>query len=229
MTRTLLIIVASGAILFVVCFSLVHAMGGFNFHHHHGVRDDDPGPVVTRDLAWSGGPTLRIRFPATITYTQGSQSKFTVTGPQSLIDSLKFEDGDLSSADHRWRFGRDETLTIVATSPSTHDFELSGAQDLTLKQYDQDQLELRVSGAADVKGTGRAKRLEAHLSGAGELNLGDLPVDDAVVSISGAGQATIDPKQSADISISGAGQVDLKTKPPSLHSHITGFGSVNYP
>jgi hypothetical protein len=232
-TRTLLIIVAVGAILAVVSLSVLHALGGFAHHHHrHGEdADNDSGPQVTRELPWTGGDTLKIEVPAKITYTQGPEPKFVATGPKAIVDKLTLEDGELSGDPHRswWRFSGEDRLTIAITSPNTHAFHLSGAEALTLKQYDQDELDLEVSGAAHVDGQGHAKRLDAGISGTGDLDLAQLPVDEARVSISGAGAATIDPKASADISISGAGHVQLKTTPPVLNTHVSGLGSVSHP
>jgi hypothetical protein len=236
MTRTLLILVAAGAVVCVLSLSVLHAIGGLNpLHKHFKIDFDDDGhgssadsTVITRDMAWPGGDSLHISVPATVNYTQGPQVKFTVSGPKAVIDSLRMDDGDLVKADGaHWR--HDGHLTVTVTSPSTHDFELSGAQEMTIKNYDQDSLDLHIAGAAQVTGEGRAKRLDAHIAGAGQINLGQMPVDDATVSISGAGDATLDPKVSADIDISGAGHVDLKTKPPTLHTHIAGFGTVDHP
>ncbi len=232
MTQRLLIIVAFGAIVSLVCFSTLHLMGGLDRVFHHNVRiGSSGGPTVTRDLPWAGAETLHISVPAAITYIQGPQPKFTVTGAKGMLDGLRL-DGDSLTEGHQthWTFfGHDDELKITITSPNTHAFHLSGADQLTLKGYDQDTLELHISGAAQVEGEGRAKSLNADMSGAGDLDLAKLPVDDAVVKISGAGAADIDPRQSADISISGAGHVELKTKPAKLRTHIAGFGSISTP
>jgi hypothetical protein len=86
-----------------------------------------------------------------------------------------------------------------------------------------------ISGAAEVTAAGRARRTDLHISGAGDLNLAQLTMDDATVAISGAGSATLGPKSSADISISGVGGVKLLTRPASLHTHISGAGSITQP
>ena len=67
------------------------------------------------------------------------------------------------------------------------------------------------------------------MSGAGEIDMSALQMDDASVVISGAGHARLGPKASADVTISGVGSVDLLTRPPSLHTHISGIGSVTQP
>ncbi len=232
MVKKLLILVAAGAVVSFACFFVVNLTGGLRPPwSHHGSWKDYDGPETSRTLPFAGAERLDISYPAEITVTQGPQARFTVTGPKDLLDDLSLTDGRLTGPDDGFHFGHHHhgRLRIDIVSPNTHEFHMSGAEKLTLNNFDQDSLILSASGAADVKGAGRARRLEAHISGAGDLNLGDLPVDEAVISISGAGDAVLDARRSADISISGAGHVRLKTRPASLQTHISGFGSVDAP
>lgn len=242
MIKKLLVVFAAGALISVVCFTVLHAIGGFppNFAGRwnyggwegRGARPD-VGPEVTRDLPFNGAARIDIGYPAEITYTQGPQAKFTVTGPQFILDQLRLQDGDLTGPNGRDgpRFGWGRRfrgrLRIDIVSPNTEEFHLAGAQKLSLRNFDQDALRLYTAGAADIDGQGRARRLEVDVAGAGHLDLGQLPVSDARVAISGAGDAEIDPRASADVSISGAGHVRFRCRPPVVSSHISGFGSVD--
>jgi hypothetical protein len=241
MTRTLLAIAALGAIVCVISFSILHMIGGmdrmFSGHrwrhgNHSFVADDEAYPQTTRDLPWTGSEALHIdNSAATITYIQGPTPKFTVAGPKYRIDALNLTGDTLTGADIHWSFSdhHSDEIHITITSPNTHRWFLSGAETMVLTGYDQDSLEMHLSGAGHVRGVGKAKRLDADISGAGNLDFAALPVDDAQVRISGAGNATLDPKQSADLSISGAGHIGLLTKPANLHSSIAGFGSITTP
>jgi len=192
----------------------------------------DPGPETTRELAYSGSDRLDIGYPAEITVTQGPQARFTVTGPQYILDQLRLEDGGRVIWEGWGRRGWNRRfhgrLRIDIVSPNLHEFYLSGAQQLTLRNFDQDTLLVQASGAADVEGQGKARRLEARITGAGDLKLEDLPVDDAEVMISGAGDARLDARKSARVQISGAGNVDFKCRPASADVHKSGFGDVHY-
>jgi hypothetical protein len=249
MIKKLLVVFISAALISMVCFTLLGVMGGFPSNLNgppwgngdwgwrggrHGEWNPG-GPVASRNLTYSGGYQLDINYPAEITVTQGAQPRFTVTGPQGLIDQLTLEDGALSGPHGpRWNWGwnhaprEDRRLRIDIVTPDTHEFHLNGTQKLTLHGYDQDSLALYISGAADVGGDGKAKRLNAYISGAGHLDLEQLAVDDAHVSISGAGDASLNARNSADVSISGAGHVEFKCRPEGgLSQHISGFGSVD--
>jgi len=243
MIKKLLVVFAAAGLISMVCFSLLGILGGFP-HSWGGPppwatgdwdgdwRDHgrDQGAEISRNLPFTGSDQLEISYPAEITVTQGPEARFTVTGPQRLVDQLKLDDGVLSLPyDRRFRWNRhnEGRLKIDIVSPNTHKFQLAGADKLTLKAFDQDTLILSLAGATAVEGQGKAKRLEAHIAGAGHLDLEQLSVDDAEVAIAGVADAVIDPHVSADISISGAGHVRLHTRPPSVRQHIFGPGSVD--
>jgi hypothetical protein len=242
MIKKLLVVFAAAGLISMVCFTFLNILGGFP-HGWEGPpwangdwdgdwrgHGRDQGPEVSRNLPFTGSDLLEVSYPAEITVTQGSQARFTVTGPQYLLDQLRLDGGVLSGPyGRRFRWGRNYhgRLKIDIVSPNTHEFHLAGAEKLTLKGFDQDSLILHAAGAADVEGEGKARRLEAHIAGAAHLDLAELPVDDAVVAIAGAGDASLDAHNSADVSISGAGHVQLKSCPPILHESKSGFASVD--
>jgi hypothetical protein len=241
MIKKLLVVMAASAIVCFACLTVLGMMGGFqainNAPWNFGPWGDwndgrDPGPDTTRDLAYNGSSRLDIYYPAEITYTQGDQPKFTVTGPQRLLDALHLNDGELTNDNgprYRWNRRRGNgRLRIEITAPSLHEFHLSGAQRLSIKNYDQDELRIYGSGAADIEGQGKAQRLEVDISGAGHLDLDRLPVDDARVNISGAGDASLDARRSSEVTLSGAGHIDFKCRPSDSHDHKSGFGSIDY-
>jgi hypothetical protein len=242
--KKLLIVMAAAAVLSFVCFFILTMTGfpkSWEVAGPPGWGNDPPwargtgygGPRTTRNLAYNGGYRLIVSYPAEISVTQGAQPRFTVTGPQGLLDSLTLDNGVLyGPRGPRWIWGGDNAgsnrLHIDIVTPNTHEFHLSGAQDLTLHGYDQDTLEIYVSGAGDIEGQGKARRLEAHISGAGDLKLDQLTVDDAVVSISGAGDARLDARRSSDVWLTGAGDVQFKCRPASTNERKTGFGDISY-
>lgn len=248
MIKRLLVVFAAAAVISMACFTILGVTGGFprNFGAPpwgpgwpgpwgaQGRAWRDGGPETSRDLPFTGASRIDIGYPAEITYTQGDQPRFTVTGPQYILDQLRLEGGDLTGPNGhdgpRFGWGRRlrGRLRIDIVSPHTDEFHLAGAQKLTLRSYDQDELRLYAAGAADVDGEGKARHLEAQISGAGHLQLEQLTVDDAFVSISGAGDATLNARNSAQVSISGAGHVEFKCRPAGgLSQHISGFGSVD--
>jgi hypothetical protein len=242
MIKKLLVVMAASAIVCFVCVAALGMMGGFQafnegpwnwgpWNDGGNGRYGDGGPEITRELPYSGSDRLDIGYPAEITYTQGPQSRFTVTGPQYILDQLRLEDGGRVIWDGWGRRGWGRRfrgrLRVDIVSPTMHEFYLSGAQELHLRNFDQDSLTIQASGAADVEAQGKARRLEARISGAGDMKLEDLTVDDAEIMISGAGDIRADARKSARVQMSGAGDVRLNCRPPIYDTHKSGFGDIS--
>jgi hypothetical protein len=228
MIRKLLIVFIGGGVVAIAAFALLSQLGGFEWH---SPKHKTFGPQSTRDLPWTGTETLHLdNSAAVVTYIQGPTPKFTVTGPADRIAALAISGDTVTGTDIRWGFSdHNDQIHMTVTGPNTHAFFLSGAEELTIQNYDQDTLDLHVSGAGSVKAQGKAKRTTVDMSGAGNLDMRQFPVDDATVDISGAGSATIDPHERASVSISGAGHVKLLTRPALLKCSISGIGSITSP
>jgi hypothetical protein len=227
MIRKLVIVFVGGAVISVIAFALLDQLGGWEWHSPKGKT---LGPQATRDLPWTGTETLHLdNSAAIITYIQGPTPKFTVTGPANRINTLALDGDTVTGTDIRWGFDDSGKIHMTVTGPNTHAFFLSGAEELTIQNYDQESLDLHLSGKGTVKAQGKAKRTMVDMSGAGYLDMREFPVDDATVDISGAGAATIDPHQTANVNISGAGHVKLLTRPPVLKCDISGIGSITSP
>lgn len=247
MIKRLLVVMASAALISLACFTVLGLMGGFPpkgfgpqgwgpdgppwANGDWNRRDGrDPGPEITRTLSYGGGPRLEISYPAEITVTQGPTPSFTVTGPKAVVDGLQLNDGTLEGRYGRHWNGRryPDRLTITVVTPDTHEFHLAGAEKLTIRNYDQESLTVHAAGASEIEAQGRAKRLEAHIAGAGHLDMEQLPVDDADISIAGAADASLDARVSSEISIAGAGHVQLKCRPTHTNMHGSPFAHVDY-
>jgi hypothetical protein len=181
------------------------------------------GPVVSRNFNWTASDRLEVNDVAEITYIQGPVAKLTIEAPKSVLDRIEIEDGTISRDDH---YDWDGKLKVTLTAPNVHRFELGGVQSLTLRQFDQKDLEINLSGTGSVTGTGKVKALSLDISGAGSADLSGMQMDEAEVSLSGAGSAKLGPRSSADIAISGIGGVELTRKPASLSTSISGLGQV---
>ena len=105
MVKKLLVLMAASAIVSLVCFTVLNMMGGFgainrgpmgnwgpwaDWGDRRGDGRNNPGPEITRDLAYAGSDQLSIGYPAEITVTQGPQARFTVTGPQYILDQPRW-------------------------------------------------------------------------------------------------------------------------------------------
>ena len=259
MIRTLVLVAIVGFVLCVGAIGTAFAIAGgpFAIHDwssrnfdswsdHHGRHwrnramrgdmdmpmhgDGETGGYATRDYTWSGGDRLEVEVPADIVYTQGKVAKLSIGGPASTVSRVRVEDGKISfDRDYRDYFNDGARLKIEMTAPGVKRFDLSGSQNLVVEAYDQDRLDLDISGEAHVSAKGRATAVSLDIAGSGDADLAALEVQDAKIDISGSGHAKVGPKGSARIDVSGSGDVDLTAKPKSLATDITGSGHVSQP
>lgn len=249
MIRVLIIIAAASFVLAVACLAGAAALGGreiaehgWSFPANIHVRDGDEEveislgdgardePSVTRDLAWSGGPELRIALPGEVDFTQGSTAKITVTGPADLAGRVTMADGVLRLEDDGPRLGfHNQRLRVAVTAPAVKRFVVDGSPTLTIRDYDQPQLAVEINGSGDVIGHGRTLALSVAIAGSGDADLGQMQTQDASIDLSGSGDARVAPTGSARVSIAGSGDVRLLTKPTSLSRDIRGSGDLHLP
>jgi len=249
MIRTLLIITGASLVLCIAALAGAAAIGGQEMARHgwswtirgHGDGHDetvrfqraDSGPRVTRTLAWDGGDRLDIDVSADVTYVQGDAATVEITGPRDQVEALRLRAGRLTFNDDDdtnvvmfgWR--HHDRLRITVTAPSVRTFGLSSSGDLSIRDYDQPDLMVRITGSGDVDASGRTETVELDIHGSGEADLSGLETRDADVEISGSGEAAVGPTGAARITISGSGDVDLTRRPASLSQNISGSGDVN--
>lgn len=243
MIRNLVVIAVAGFVLCLASLAAAFAIGGPDaiarggWHWAGGWDRDhwDPdwdidvaesrGPVATRTFAWDGSERLSLSIPAEVTYTQAAgPAKVVVTGPQRLLDRMDIEDGRIDVRHGSWGVRK---VRIAVTAPNISRFHLSGANRLTIENYDQPSLSVDVSGASEVTARGRTDELDVDISGAGEAEMGGLVTRDAEVDISGAGEATVAPTGKARLQISGMGEINLTTDPADLETDISGAGRIH--
>lgn len=257
MIRTLFIIAGAALVLCLAALGGALALGGSDLQRHGWawtIRDedgetvrferikgdgaDDLGPHVTRTLAWTGGRTLRIESSIDVDYVQGDAANVVISGPKSLADRVRLENGRLflTEGDESVVFGwsshgvsaraeRDE-LRVTVTAPNLDRFEVNGSGDLSIAGYDQPALAIDIAGSSEVRASGRTDALDLSISGSGDADLEDLATATAKVDIAGSGDARIAPTGETAVSISGSGDVALTDRPSKLTTDIAGSGDV---
>jgi len=241
MIRVLVSIAIAGFFVSIVTLSVAVAIGGpsviadsaWRWGHHwnfdgdwnyDGRRSRADGPQATKEVAWTGGDSLDIDIPADVTYTQAAgPGKLTISGPQDALDALTVDGGHISFDHHRHRWG---DLTIVMTAPAVTHFAMNGSGRLAIQGYKQDKLALDLSGSADVTANGEAKSVALSASGSSDTDLSGLKVADAVVDLTGSGEAKLAATGDVNVNISGSGEVTLLGRPAKLQSSVSGSGSI---
>jgi hypothetical protein len=239
--RGLTYVAIGGAVLALVAISLSGGFHSVKWHVPHGIVSfDDEGdgpdlrltgnePIITRDLAWSGGEALSFEVPAHIVFTQGPTPRITLTGPDALVNHVVL-DGDALKLDRSVHNTNGlHGFTIAVTAPALDDFDLESAQDLTINSIHTDTLTIEVAGAGDVHASGSARNAKVTVEGLGNVNLDGMTLTDSTIEIDGLGHVTAGPTGDVSVEINGAGAVNLTKRPAHLDKEINGAGTVDQP
>jgi len=83
-------------------------------------------------------------------------------------------------------------LKATITMPELESLDMSGASFVTFSGFEGSNLSLDLSGSGQIRGeASRFDALALDMSGAASVELGDVPVRDAEVDVSGAGKVTL--------------------------------------
>lgn len=235
MLRKLLIVFASGVILSIVAFGAAWVAGGEKlrqeitegraWHWHVGQDDKDQGPAGSRSFAVEPGARLAMEIPVELSFTRGDKAEMIVTGPRKVIDRLTWENGRLA-IDGKFHTFRD--IKVRITAPEITGLDLDAPGEVRLADLDQETFTVRSRGAIDLDATGRVRKLFITSKGAGDIDVGQVETEDAVVRIDGVGDVTVGATNLVDVEINGAGNVALVRKPTTLRSQINGIGSIDH-
>ncbi len=140
-----------------------------------------------------------------------------------MVENLRVTDHQLSYG----RRGRQlPRVRIAITAPDVSEFTLNGSQHLTLVGFDQEQLEVKINGSGRITGAGRAERVDVHINGSGDVDLGQVKTTDAEIKIAGSGEAVVAATGEVEVHIAGSGDVTLAARPTHVETHIAGSGRV---
>jgi hypothetical protein len=116
-------------------------------------------------------------------------------------------------------------LEVNDLQTSTLKLVLSGGAQVRLNQIQVDLLDSDLSGAGDIQVSGTAEEVRLILSGLGNFNAAELKSNQAMVELSGMGDATVQVEQELTATITGAGSIKYLGN-PHVEQNVTGAGSV---
>jgi len=183
------------------------------------------GAIVSRDFSWNGGTRVDICIPATVYYSPGPAWRVTVTGPESSVDSLRIDDGQiyfdgvLTSSDP-------SSLEVRITGPALESFGLRGSGTLILENLAQEALEVDLFGSGSVRGQGTVGNLTLRIFGSGNADLARVATVDVDTTLFGSGNADVAPTGDVEVLTFGSGEVRLHSRPRHVSRKSFGSGRI---
>ena len=207
---------------------------------------DGNGEVVNEKRTVSSFSKIDISGNFEVILNQGDSEKLELEVDKNLLDLIKTEvKNNTLYISSKKSIGNAKSINLYITVVDVDEIEASGAIDLKNKgTYHSDNLEIDISGAADVdldldvenltmemSGasettlSGIANNFDIEISGAGELQAKKLKTRNTTIDISGAGSAIVYAKKTLNIQVSGAGSLQYKGS-PKVEKSISGAGSI---
>lgn len=226
-------------ILFLIVIS-------FSFYSCINTIDGD-GNVTTEERTINSFSKIDIAGHFEVFINQGSTEKLEIEADNNLINLIETETkNNTLYIKSKEPIGNAESLKLYITVKKIEAIDISGAVELNSKgTIDAENLEIDISGAADINlllkvnslkmemsGAsettlkGSAENFDIELSGASDLQAEKLKTKHTSVDISGAGNAKVFAKKTLNIEVSGAGSVQYKGN-PKITKDLSGAGSVN--
>lgn len=218
-----------------------------------GKRVHGNGNVKTEDRSVNDFKNVDVSGAAKVLVSQGDHPSVKIETDENLLQYIEVtQTGDKITIRERSGFhilpSNGERLQVYVTAPVFNSIEASGACDIIgqNKLSNPENLEVRVSGAGDIRMELEAPRLTAEVSGSGSIYLKgqtkevsldltgagnaycyDLLSENTKVDITGAGTAEVYASVKLDAEVSGAGTVNYKGHAPDVNQHVSGAGSVH--
>jgi putative autotransporter adhesin-like protein len=166
------------------------------------------GERTTRTYDFADFDGVSVSGQWQVTIERGDAWRVSVDVPAEVADQVRVErSGDTLNLAYAFRFGgfgggfsrggfggvdRQRPFRATITMPALETLGLVGASQVSFSGFEGSALSLHVSGAVDLRGAAsRFDALTLYLSGAGRVNLADVPVTDANVAINGAASVTL--------------------------------------
>ncbi|HET7083190.1 MAG TPA: DUF2807 domain-containing protein [Rhizomicrobium sp.] len=174
---------------------------------------------------WDGRDGLGIGLVgATVHYHPTGPARIVITGPDAALERVRVGQGQV-----RWCHDCQaiKGLDVTVTGVTLHNVALSGADvNIQLGPLDQDLLRLALAGTGEIDASGRVDRLDASISGAGNIGMAQATVQRANINIAGSGDVAVTPKEEANVHVAGSGRVRMSAMPVRLNQSVTGSGGV---
>ncbi|MFC2010229.1 head GIN domain-containing protein [Chloroflexota bacterium] len=119
------------------------------------------------------------------------------------------------------------TLSELEIEAGNVDFEISGASSVS-GNLTAIGVEFEISGASKVELTGSADDIILGVSGASTAELGDFPLDNVNVNLSGFSSATVNVRGRLDTTLSGASSLYFEGNPTMGYTDVSGASTIKH-
>ncbi len=226
-------------IFFGIIIGLILAIviAGAAAHYAFGSLKDiggrDKSQDVTETLDLTGFDEIDVGGVFEIDVTVGGDFSVVVSGAPSEMERLEasVENGvlhlDRKEGDNVKRSWRNFGLTADITLPALKGVDIAGVADGKISGVDADAFEIDLAGVGDLEISGTCGRLDADVSGVGDLDAKSLECREVDIDVSGVGSASVYASEAVDASVTGIGSIDIYGSPERMEKNNSFIASIN--
>jgi hypothetical protein len=171
---------------------------------------------------------IDLKGSTNVTVTAGQAFKVVVSGDDNIVPHIRTRvAGDTLVVDmddgNYWNKAPDQ---VTVSMPILEGVAITGSGDVDARNVSAGKFAARITGSGDLKVSGKANELEAHVTGSGDMSLFDLAIRRAEVDVAGSGNVQVSPSELLEATVAGSGDIRYRGS-PRTSVHVSGSGSVN--
>ncbi|CAA9424760.1 MAG: hypothetical protein AVDCRST_MAG37-180 [uncultured Rubrobacteraceae bacterium] len=194
-----------------------------------GATAQGSSDVTSESRDVSGFDEVELQGIGNLSIQQADSESLTVEAEEGVLPKIRTE-----VVDNRLILGPDPNTSIQTTQQINYTLtvkdlnalKVSGSGDIEAEGISTDKLTVAISGAGDVKVSGKADSQEVDISGTGAYHAKDLESKDAKIDVAGAGSATVNVSDELNAEVSGSGSVKY-IGDPTVNQDVSGVGRVS--
>ncbi len=193
--------------------------------HWNGIRGSGDVGEESRDI--EKFEVLEVSGAFSVRVTIGEEPSLKLSGDDNLLKYVRTRNkGNRLEISTRKNINPREGMKITITNPSIKALEVSGANEIKIRNINSDDFDLDISGACSVELEGVSERFSIDMSGASSLDAGDFHSRKVRIDCSGASSAKVHASESLYADVSGVSNVEFSGNPVKTDLDASGVSSI---
>ena len=185
------------------------------------------GTPVTQTRNVSSFSDVELAGSANVTVSVGHPRSVVIRADDNLVDRVTTTvDGSTLRIGTTGSFTTRTSMSVSIMVPTLDGVRLSGSGRITVDGVDATRFSATLPGSGQLRVVGRADRLDAMLSGSGDMELSELVGRAVTAEVSGSGRLVVQATDSLDAAVSGSGAIVYVGSPATVTKSVTGSGAI---
>ena len=163
-----------------------------------------------------------------IIINHGQKQQVTVTADENILPLITTKvSSEKLTVSLKRSVSTKKLIKIMITVPNISNINVSGASIANISGVNNSEMNIEISGTAQLTVDGKSKNVKLGISGSGSINSHNLKSQNVAILISGTGDIKTHCSEKLSISIQGMGSVVYFGNPSSIDRDISGLGTIS--